>query len=79
MGNKVLVRGFYDSVRGHVTVLTFILTFLAKKKKKNKIRGVGSVSEGAECSNRKIDDHIETCEMFVHTYRCVCVCVGRAV
>ena len=33
MGNKVLVRGFYDSVRGHVTVLTFILTFLAKKKK----------------------------------------------
>ena len=72
MGNKVLVRGFYDSVRGHVTVLTFILTFLAKKKK-NKIRGVGSVSEGAECTNRKIDDHIETCEMFVHI--CVYVCV----
>ena len=60
---------FSDSVRGHVTVLTFILTFSATKK--NKIRGIGSVSEGAECTNRKIDDHIETCEMFVH----ICVYV----
>ena len=41
MGNKVLVRGFYDSVRGHVTVLTFILTFLANKKKTTRLGVLG--------------------------------------